>query len=189
MAMTDWVMETIVDIAKAVGWPTGRSIASGALEVERRPLIHILRANPQNARAHANKRRRQIAAGLRKFSFINPVFVDDANMILADHDRNERAKLEGFSAVPVVRFDRLVDLQKCADVIADDRIAEQAGWNPEILAVELGEWIDLWTVEGFERFKQTDAARLASDDAPRRRCSGPADGPFLAPSALGGRER
>jgi hypothetical protein len=189
MAMTDWVMETIVDIAKAGGWPTGRSIASGALEVERRPLIHILRANPQNARAHANKRRRQIAAGLRKFSFINPVFVDDANMILADHDRNERAKLEGFSAVPVVRFDRLVDLQKCADVIADDRIAEQAGWNPEILAVELGEWIDLWTVEGFERFKQTDAARLASDDAPRRRCSGPADGPFLAPSALGGRER
>jgi hypothetical protein len=76
-----------------------------------------------------------------------------------------------------------------ADVIADDGIAEQAGWDPEILAVELAELIDLCTVEGFESFKQTDASRLASDDAPRRRRSGPAEGPFLAPSAPSGRER
>jgi hypothetical protein len=186
--MTDSVMETIVDVAKAGGSPTGRSIPSGALEVERRPLIHILRANPRNARAHSNKRRRQIAAALREFNFLNPVLVDDAKMILADHDRVERAKLEGFSAVSVVRFDRLVDLQKCADGIAADGIAEQAGWDLEFLAVELGGLIDLWTVEGFESFRQTDAARLASDDAPRRRCSGPADGPFLVPSALSGCE-
>jgi hypothetical protein len=84
--MTDWVMETIVDIAKVGGWPAGRSIPSGALEVEG-PLLHILRANPRNARAHSSKQRRQIAAGLRKFSVLKPVLVDDANMILDEEAR------------------------------------------------------------------------------------------------------
>lgn len=135
--MTDWVMETIVDIGKAGGWPTGRSIPSGALEVERRPLIHILRANPRNARTHSNKQRRQSAAGLRKFSVLNPVLVDDANLILADHGRVKRVRLEGFSALPVIRFDRLTDAQKRAEVVADNKIAEQASWDRGILAIEL----------------------------------------------------
>jgi hypothetical protein len=177
--MTDWVMETIVDMAKAGGWPTERSTSSGPLKVEW-SLIHTRRPNPRNARTHSNKQRRRIAAALRKFSFLNPVLVDDANMTLADHGRVEAVKLEGFSAFAVVRFDHLT--------IADNKIAEQAGWDREILAIELGELIDLSTVEGFENFEQIGAARLASDDAPRRRHSGPAEGPSLATSALSGGE-
>jgi hypothetical protein len=174
-----------MDIAKAGGWPTGRSTSSGPLKVEWAP-INTRRANPRNARTHSNKQRRRIAAGLRKFSFLNPVLVDDVNMILVDHGRVERTKLEGFSAFPVVRFDRLADAQKRADVIADNKIAEQAGWDREILAIELGELIDLLTVEGFESFEQIDTARFASDDAPRH--SGPADVPFLTTSPLSGCE-
>ena len=178
--MTDWVMETILGMAKAGGWLTERSTSSGPLKVES-SLVHTRRANPRNARTHSNKKqRRLIAAALRKFSFLNPVLVDDANMILAGHGRVEAVKLEGFSAFAVVRFDHLT--------IADNKIAEQAGWDREILAIELGELIDLSTVEGFENFEQIGAARLASDDAPRRRHSGPADGPSLATSALSGGE-
>jgi hypothetical protein len=73
--MTDWVMETIMDIAKAGGWLTGRPTSSGPPKVEW-ALIRAHRANPGNARAHSNKQRRRIAAGLREFSFLNPVPVD-----------------------------------------------------------------------------------------------------------------
>jgi len=142
-------MEAIMDVAKAAGWPTGRSTSSGPLQVEWAP-IQTLRANPRNARTHSNKQRRQIAASLRKFGFLNPVLVDDANMILAGHGRVEAARLEGFSAVPVIRFDHLTDAQKRAYVIADNKIAEQAGWDREILAIELGELIDLLPAEGFD---------------------------------------
>lgn len=80
---------------------------------------------------------RQSAAGLRKFSVLNPVLVDDANLILADHGRVKRVRLEGFSALPVIRFDRLTDAQKRAEVVADNKIAEQASWDRGILAIEL----------------------------------------------------
>ena len=86
----------------------------------------------------------------KKFGFLNPVLVDDANVILAGHGRVEAAKLEGFAQVPVIRFDHLTEAQKRAYVIADNKIAEQAGWDREILAIELGELIDLLPTEGFD---------------------------------------
>jgi hypothetical protein len=86
-----------VDIAKAGGWPTERSTSAAPLKVGWAP-INTRRANPRNARTHSNRQRRWIAAGLRKFSFLNPVLVDDVNMILVDHGRVERTKLEGFTA-------------------------------------------------------------------------------------------
>jgi hypothetical protein len=179
-------METIVDIAKARGWPTARPTSWVPPKVELR-LIGGRRADPRNARIHSNQQRRRIAAGLREFSFLNPVPVDDVNMILGRHDRVEAAKLERFTAFPLVRFAHLTDAPMRADV-TDNKIAAQVGWDCEIPAIELGELIDLLTVEGFESFEQIDAARLAADDAPRRRHSGPADGPFLTTSPLRGCE-
>jgi hypothetical protein len=176
-----------VDIAKAGGWLTGRPTSSGPPKVEW-ALIRALRANPRNARACSNKQRRRIAAGLREFSFLNPVPVDDVNMILARHDRVGAAKLERFTAFPIVRFAHLTDAPMRADVVTDNKIAEQVGWDREIPAIELGELIDLLTVEGFESFEQIDAERFAADDAPRRHHSGPADGPFLTASPLSGCE-
>jgi DNA modification methylase len=122
---------------------------AGRAQVEWAP-IQTLRPNPRNARTHSRKQLRQIAASLRKFGFLNPVLVDDADVILAGHGRVEAAKLEGLAQVPVIRFDHLTEAQKRAYVIADNKIAERAGWDREILAIELGELIDLLPMEGFD---------------------------------------
>ena len=121
----------------------------GSPRIELTP-IGVLKPSPKNARTHSRKQLRQIAASLKKFGFLNPVLVDDANVILAGHGRVEAAKLEGFAQVPVIRFDHLTEAQKRAYVIADNKIAEQAGWDREILAIELGELIDLLPTEGLD---------------------------------------
>jgi ParB-like chromosome segregation protein Spo0J len=105
-----------------------------------------MRPNPKNARTHSRKQIRQIAASIRKFGFLNALIVDEANMILAGHGRLEAARLEGVAHVPIVRFSHLSEAQKRAYVIADNKIAEQAGWNRELLAIELGELINLLPV-------------------------------------------
>ena len=71
-------------------------------------------------------------------------------MILAGHGRLGGARLEGMTHVPVIRFDHLSEAQKRAYAIADNKIAEQAGWDREMLAIELGELIDLSPVEGLD---------------------------------------
>ena len=78
---------------------------------------------------------------------MNPLVVDERNMILAGHGRLEGARLEGATPVPIIRFDHLSEAQKRAYVIADNKIAEQTGWNREMLAIELGELINLLPVE------------------------------------------
>jgi DNA modification methylase len=112
--------------------------------------IGTLRANPRNPRTHSQKQIRRIAASIRKFGFLNPVLVDDDNMVLAGHGRLEAARLEGLVKLPIIRFDHLTAAQKRAYLIADNRIAEQAGWDREILAIELGELIDLLPIEGMD---------------------------------------
>jgi DNA modification methylase len=109
-----------------------------------------LRANPKNARTHSKKQIRQIAASLRKFGFLNPIIADDNDMVLAGHGRLEAARLEGLAQVPVLRFSHLSEAQKRAYVIADNRIAEQAGWDRDILAIELGELIDILPIDGLD---------------------------------------
>ena len=72
------------------------------------------------------------------------------NMILAGHGRFEAARLEGLTHVPILRFNHLTEAQKRAYAIADNRIAEQAGWDRQLLSVELGELIDLLPIEGLD---------------------------------------
>ena len=112
--------------------------------------IETLRPNPKNARTHSRKQKRQIAASIKKFGFLNPLIIDENNMILAGHGRVEAARLEGLVHVPVIRFDHLTPAQKRAYVIADNRIAEQAGWDREMLAIEFGELINLLPIEDFD---------------------------------------
>src|SRR6059058_5411739 len=95
--------------------------------------IGALRLNPRNARTHSKKQIKRIAASIRKFGFLNPVLVDEANLVLAGHGRLGGARLEGLSHVPVVRFDHLTAAQKRAFLIADNKIAEDAGWDREML--------------------------------------------------------
>jgi len=112
--------------------------------------IGVLRPNLKNARTHSRKQIKKIAASLKKFGFLSPILTDNENMILAGHGRLEAARLVGLDRVPIVRCSHLTAGQKRAYLIADNKLAEQAGWDRDMLAIELGELIDLLPTEGFD---------------------------------------
>lgn len=110
--------------------------------------LDCLPANPHNGRTHSKHQIRQIAASIKAFGFVNPVLVDRDNIIVAGHGRVEAARLLGIIEVPTVRLEGLTDDQIRAYIIADNRLAEMAGWDNSILAIELQH---LLTVEnGFD---------------------------------------
>lgn len=98
-----------------------------------------LQPNPRNARTHSRKQIKQIAESIQKFGFNNPILVDDQGEVIAGHGRLEAANLLGLSIVPVVRLSHLSDAEKRAYVLADNKIALNAGWDSELLALELEE--------------------------------------------------
>src|SRR5207248_9121963 len=102
-----------------------------------------LRPYPNNARTHSKKQVRQIANSIAKFGFCNPVLIDDAKQIIAGHGRVEAAKLLGIDAVPTCRLSHLSEADKRAYILADNKLAEKAGWDKELLAIELQGLIDL----------------------------------------------
>ncbi len=112
--------------------------------------ITALRLNPKNPRKHSSRQLKRLAALIREVGFINPVIVDETMMILAGHGRVAAAHQLGLTAIPVIKFEHLTAAQKRAYLIADNRIAEQAGWDRELLAVELGELIELLPEQGLD---------------------------------------
>jgi DNA modification methylase len=115
------------------------------LQIEQTP-IHALRPHRQNARTHSKRQIRQIATSIGRFGFCNAILIDDDLTILAGHGRVEAAKLLGLTSVPTVRLSHLSEEDKRAYVIADNRLAEKAGWDRNLLAIELQGLIDI----GFE---------------------------------------
>jgi hypothetical protein len=105
--------------------------------------ISSLRPYPGNARTHSKKQIRQIAASIKAFGFNNPVLISDADEIIAGHGRVEAAKLLKEDSVPTLRLSHLSPAQRRAYIIADNAIAEKAGWNKDILSVELQALVDL----------------------------------------------
>lgn len=96
-----------------------------------------LRPWARNARTHSRKQLRQIADSIESFGFTNPVLIDAENTILAGHGRVEAAKLLDLATVPCVRLEHMTPSQKRAYVIADNKLALNAGWDDTILAEEL----------------------------------------------------
>src|SRR6201981_4223181 len=92
-----------------------------------------LRPHQNNARTHSKKQTRQIPNSIQQFGFCNPVLVDDAKQIIAGHGRVEAAKLLGIDAVPTVRLSHLSEADKRAYVLADNKLAERAGWDGGVL--------------------------------------------------------
>jgi ParB-like nuclease domain len=90
-----------------------------------------------NARTHRRKQVRKIADSMARFGFCNPILIDDHDQIIAGHGRVEAAKVLGLTAVPALRLSHLSGAEKRAYVLADNRLAELAGWDKEILAIEL----------------------------------------------------
>ena len=112
------------------------------MKIEYTP-VRELRPHPNNARTHSKKQIRQIANSMEKFGFCNPVLVDDAKQIIAGHGRVEAAKLLGIEAVPTCQLSHLSEADKRAYVLADNKLAEKAGWDKELLAIELQGLIEL----------------------------------------------
>lgn len=96
-----------------------------------------------NARTHSDKQIAQIATSIEQFGFTNPVLIDDADGIVAGHGRVSAARKLGLAEVPVIKLAHLSDAERRAYVIADNRLAELAGWDNEILAIELQSLSDM----------------------------------------------
>ncbi|MBZ9873180.1 site-specific DNA-methyltransferase [Mesorhizobium sp. BR1-1-9] len=96
-----------------------------------------------NARTHSKKQIKQIADSIIKFGFTNPVLVDEKNNVLAGHGRLAAARLLGWKEVPTLSITHLNETQKRAYIVADNRIAEKAGWDKQLLAIELQALADL----------------------------------------------
>lgn len=90
-----------------------------------------------NARTHSKKQITQIAASIREFGFVNPVLISDDGGIIAGHGRVMAAQKLGLDHVPTIALGHLSEAQRKALVLADNRIALSAGWDEELLAVEL----------------------------------------------------
>jgi ParB-like chromosome segregation protein Spo0J len=98
-----------------------------------------LRPGPRNARTHSKKQIQQIADSMVRFGVVNPLVADENGRIVAGHARAEAARLLGLKLVPVIRVSHLSDTEIRAYMLADNKIAEKAGWDRELLAVELEE--------------------------------------------------
>ena len=101
--------------------------------------IAALKPRPTNPRTHSKKQLKQIADSIREFGFVNPVLIDGEGRIIAGHGRVEAAKLVGMTEAPTVRVDHLTEAQIRAYVIADNKLALNAGWDDGLLRIELKE--------------------------------------------------
>ena len=96
----------------------------------------------RNSRTHSDAQVAQIAASIREFGFTNPVLVDGANGVIAGHGRILAARKLGMDTVPVIELAHLSEAQKRAYVIADNKLALNAGWDDEMLRVEISDLTD-----------------------------------------------
>jgi len=92
-----------------------------------------------NARTHDEVQINQIASSIKEFGFNNPVLIDKDNGIIAGHGRVEAAKKLNISEIPTISLEHLTENQKKAFILADNRIAINSGWDPELLSLELKE--------------------------------------------------
>ena len=134
-----------------------------------------------NPRTHSDKQIRQIVRSIEKFGFTNPILVDERGRVVAGHGRLAAAKLMGLEQVPTLRFPDMSEADVRAYVIADNKIAENAGWDEKLLAIEfqylssLDIDLDL-TITGFD-LPEIDV-RIASLDGVD---ADPADQPTAMP--------
>lgn len=99
--------------------------------------VDDLKNNPHNSRKHNRRQLRLIADSIKAFGFTNPILLDQNNTIIAGHGRAAAARFLNMIEVPTIRLENLSPDQVRAYVIADNRLAEKAGWDPSILAIEL----------------------------------------------------
>jgi len=105
--------------------------------------IDALKPAHRNPRTHSRKQLRQIADSIERFGFTNPVLVDDDDQILAGHGRVAAARMLGMGQVPVVCVGDLPPQERKAYALADNKIALNAGWDQDLLALELKDLLEV----------------------------------------------
>ena len=129
--------------------------------------INRIKANPKNARTHSKRQIRKIAASMREFGFAAPVLIDEQDVLIAGHGRLEAAKSLGMAAIPAIIIKGLSDAKKRALMLADNRIAQDAGWDFERLAEELAQLPELLADDGLDvsvtGFEPAEIDRLSAD--------------------------
>jgi len=118
----------------------------------------------KNSRTHSDAQVAQIAGSIREFGFTNPILIDEHNGIIAGHGRLLAARKLSLEDVPCIRLEGLSDAQKRAYVIADNKIALNAGWDEKLLALELKELGDLGFDTDKTGFTSEEISQLSLDD-------------------------
>lgn len=93
----------------------------------------------RNSRTHSDEQVAQIAASIKEFGFLNPIIIDGDNGIIAGHGRVMAAQKLGIKELPCIEASHLTDAQRRAYIIADNKLAMNAGWDDEMLRIELDE--------------------------------------------------
>ena len=129
-------------------------------------LISIDKLVPyvNNARTHSAEQILKLRSSLREFGFINPIIIDREFNVIAGHGRLMAAKEEGIEEVPCVFVDYLTDAQKKAYILADNRMAMDAGWDEELLKIEMEELQNLGYDLGYTGFDEKELADLFGVD-------------------------
>ncbi|MFL6725837.1 MAG: site-specific DNA-methyltransferase [Sphingomicrobium sp.] len=117
-------------------------MAGSNISIEYRD-VRDLKPYDKNARTHSKKQIRQIADSIERFGFTNPILITGKSGVMAGHGRLEAAKLLGILHVPTVKLSHLSEAERRAYVLADNKLALNAGWDREILAIELQALVDL----------------------------------------------
>ncbi len=139
---TGFIAQGGVMTAKSVAEPKSESAPVGA-SVIRLVATSELIPYARNARTHSVAQVVKIASSIREFGFNNPVLVDGEHGIIAGHGRLLAARKLGLAQVPVIELTHLSEAQKRAYILADNKLAEQAGWDRELLSLELADLSEL----------------------------------------------
>src|ERR1700729_3393904 len=107
------------------------------LKIEQWPVERLV-PYARNARTHSDAQVAQVAASIAEFGFVNPILVGPDGVIIAGHARLLAARKLSMTEVPIILLEHLSEAQRRALVIADNRLALNAGWDEEMLTLELG---------------------------------------------------
>ena len=132
-------------------------------EMERVPIGKLI-PYINNARTHSPEQIKKLRASLREFGFVNPVIIDREYNVIAGHGRIMAAKEEGITEVPCVYVDHLTEAQRKAYILADNRMALDAGWDEEMLRVEIDALKEVDFDPMLAGFDEKELAALYADE-------------------------
>lgn len=140
-------------------------LSNPADKVEKRSVSSLI-PYARNSRTHSEAQVAQIAASVKEWGWTIPVLIDETGQIIAGHGRIQAARLLGLEEVPVMVAEGWTDAQKRAYVLADNKLAMNAGWDEELLSLELKDLKDLGSDLSLIGFDEDELAEIMADNTP-----------------------